>query len=57
MMIDGVPAALMRAMDHERERRTMVRCAHCGKSLDEKEALRHKKKDGGEEIICRFVVK
>ncbi len=30
----------------------MVRCAHCGKSLDEKDALRHKK-GGGEEIICR----
>ena len=53
MVMDGIPAAPMRAMDRERERRTMVRCAHCGKSLDEKEALRHKKKDGGEEIICR----
>lgn len=53
MVTDSIPAAPMRAMDSKRERRTMVRCAHCGKSLDEKEALRHKKKDGGEEIICR----
>ena len=53
MVTDGVFAASMRMIDSKRERRTMVRCVHCGKSLNEKEALRHKKKGGGEEIICR----
>lgn len=35
----------------------MLTCAHCGKALEEKEALRHKTKTGGEEIICQACFK
>jgi DNA-directed RNA polymerase subunit RPC12/RpoP len=31
----------------------MLKCAHCGRTLAESEALKHKTENGQEEIICR----
>ena len=31
----------------------MLKCEHCGKTMDEKEALRHQTEDGREEVICK----
>ena len=31
----------------------MLRCEHCGKVMEEKDALRHKTEDGREEVICK----
>ena len=35
----------------------MLKCEHCGKTMDEKEALRHQTEDGREEVICKACFK